>query len=80
MPKKSGVNLIDVVDGANRAEYTLNIAHDLVRNAIGGDGADVDELLTISCVLDRVAAELRNSTAIADKLRGTQQKAEAPNA
>lgn len=66
---KNGAILLDVVDGANRAEYMLNIAHDLVRNAIGGGGADENELLTISCVLDRASAELKSSTAIADKLR-----------
>ncbi len=73
---KNGADLLNVVDGANRAEYTLKIAHDLVRNAIGGNGANADELLTISCVLDRATAELRSSTAIADKLRKAEREAQ----
>lgn len=70
-------DLLDVVDGANRAEYTLKTAHDLVRNAIGSNGASVDELLTISCVLDRVTAELGGAIAIAEKLRKAGGKAQA---
>jgi hypothetical protein len=64
--------LLEVVDTAGIAEYTLRIARDLVMNGIGGNGCDVDELTVISCTLDRVTAHLRESIAIADKMRKAQ--------
>lgn len=62
-------NLLAVVDNANIADYTLGVAHDLVNNGIGGNGCDVDELLVISCVIDRAAAQLREAISLADKMR-----------
>lgn len=61
--------LLEVVDNANIADDTLRIAHSLVHNGIGGDGCDVDDLVAISCVLDRVSAQIQNASKLADAMR-----------
>jgi hypothetical protein len=69
---KNELSLLDVVDTASMAGDTLRIARGIVMNGICGNGCDVDELTTISCVIDRAAAQLRESIAIADKMRKAQ--------
>ena len=71
------IDLLRVVDTAMMAEHMLKLAHDLVWNGIGDNGCDVDELTILSCVLDRAAAQLRESTTLADKLFKATWKAEA---
>jgi hypothetical protein len=68
--------LLRIEDTANIADDTLRIAHSLVRNGIGGDGCDVDELVAISCVLDRVTAQIRQ----ASKIAGAERKAQGNKA
>lgn len=68
--------LLEVEDTTNIADDTLRIAHSLVHNGIGGDGCDVDDLVAISCVLDRVSTQIRK----ASKIAGTERKAQTAKA
>ena len=74
-PTRRQNQLRTVVDAANIADDTLRIAHDLVRNCIGSDGCDVDDLVAISCVLDRVSAQVRNASKLADAMRKAEGSA-----
>lgn len=71
-------DLLEVVDTSMMAGYTLGIARGLVMNAIGGNGCDADDLTVLSCVIDRAAAQLKESIAIADKMHKAAWKAEHP--
>ena len=57
-------------DSTTIANDTLRIAHGLVHNGIGScDGCDVDDLVVISCVLDRVSAQIRKASNLAGAAR-----------
>ncbi len=67
--------LLEVEDAANIADDTLRIAHSLVRNGIGSDGHDVDELVALSCVLDRVSAQIKKASNLAEAVRKVEFEA-----